>query len=74
MDSKGRALLVQHVESLALAKGAFAEVCGISPPMLSHLLTGNRKPTLRVAFLIEHATEGDVPASSWLEYDDDGGQ
>ena len=64
---KGRALLIQYIDKTLLAKTAFAEACGVSPPMLSRYIHGNRKPTLRAAFQIEHATGGEVPASSWLE-------
>ena len=67
MQTKGCALLVQHIEKYALTKKMFAEASGISSSMLSHILAGKRQPTLAVAFLIERASEGEVPAASWLE-------
>ena len=43
-----------------------AEAIGISPSSLSDIKKGNRVPSLRVAFAIEDATEGAVPARSWV--------
>jgi transcriptional regulator with XRE-family HTH domain len=43
-----------------------AEAIGISPSYLSDIKKGNRVPSLRVAFAIEDATEGAVPARSWV--------
>ena len=43
-----------------------AEAIGISPSYLSDIKKGNRVPSLRVAFAIEDATEGTVPARSWV--------
>ena len=45
---------------------ALAEAIGISPSYLSDIKKGNRVPSLRVAFAIEDATEGAVPARSWV--------
>ena len=45
---------------------ALAEAIGISPSYLSDIKKGNRVPSLRVAFAIEDATSGAVPARSWL--------
>lgn len=46
---------------------ALAEAVGISPSYLSDMKKGNRVPSLRVAFAIEEATDGAVPARSWLK-------
>ena len=45
---------------------ALAEAIGISPSYLSDIKKGNRVPSLRVAFAIEDATQGAVPARSWV--------
>lgn len=66
-NSRGRALLAAHIERLGCAKRSFAEAAGVSPAMLSHLLSGNRSVTLTVAYQIERASDGDVPAYSWLQ-------
>lgn len=46
---------------------ALAEAIGISPSYLSDIKKGNRVPSLRVAFAIEDATQGAVPARSWVQ-------
>jgi hypothetical protein len=44
-----------------------AEAVGISQSYLSDMKKGNRSPSLRVAVAIEDATDGAVPARSWLK-------
>jgi transcriptional regulator with XRE-family HTH domain len=44
---------------------ALAQAVGISASYLSDIKKGNRVPSLRVAFAIEDATNGAVPARSW---------
>ena len=46
---------------------ALAEAVGISPSYLSDIKKGNRVPSLRVAFAMEEATQGAVPARSWVQ-------
>jgi transcriptional regulator with XRE-family HTH domain len=46
---------------------ALAQAVGISSSYLSDIKKGYRAPSLRVAFAIEDATEGAVPARSWLK-------
>jgi transcriptional regulator with XRE-family HTH domain len=46
---------------------ALAEAVGISPSYLSDIKKGYRAPSLRVAFAIEDATQGAVPARSWVK-------
>jgi plasmid maintenance system antidote protein VapI len=64
---KGRALLLRHIEESGLTHKAFAEACGISAPMLSHILAGDRNVTLHVAFWIQRASHGAVPAEIWVD-------
>jgi DNA-binding transcriptional regulator YdaS (Cro superfamily) len=45
---------------------ALAEAIGVSPSYLSDMKKGNRVPSLRVAFAIEDATQGAVPARGWV--------
>ncbi len=45
---------------------ALAQAVGISQSYLSDIKNGNRVPSLRVAFAIEDATQGAVPARSWV--------
>lgn len=45
---------------------ALAQVVGISPSYLSDMKKGNRVPSLRIAFAIEDATQGAVPARGWV--------
>ena len=63
-------VLAEYVKS-ARATGEVqakvAERFGISRSYLSEIASGAKEPSLRVAFRIERATEGAVPASSWAE-------
>lgn len=48
-------------------KGSWlADAAGISPSYLSDIKSGRRAPSLQVAFAIEDATGGDVPARAWV--------
>ena len=60
---------MEHLkEYLKTHKGsALAQAVGISASYLSDIKKGNRVPSLRVAFAIERATEGKVPARAWVE-------
>jgi transcriptional regulator with XRE-family HTH domain len=60
---------MEHLqEYLKTHKGsALAQAVGISASYLSDIKKGNRVPSLRVAFAIEDATNGDVPARSWVQ-------
>lgn len=49
---------------------ALAQAIGISPSYLSDIKKGNRVPSLKVAFAIEDATKGAVPARSWVSETD----
>lgn len=66
-NTRGRTLLIDHIERYGISKRVFAEASGISAPMLSHLLAGKRNATLVVAANIERASDGAVPVHSWLE-------
>lgn len=67
MKSKGCRLLAGHIQRGWATHKAFAEASGISPTMLSHILSGRRRPTLDAAFAIEEASGGVVPAPVWRE-------
>lgn len=45
--------------------GDFAQKIGISSAYLSQILSGERRPGLNVACLIEDATGGAVPVHVW---------
>lgn len=63
--TRGQRLLREYVSGWAKTKQSLAEACGISPTLLSHFLSGRRRPTLDSVFGIQAATG--VPAESWLE-------
>lgn len=56
----------EFIRSSGLNRAAWADRLGISRPYLSDLLNGNKTPSLQLAFKIEQATGGKVPASAWL--------
>ena len=49
-----------------LSRTDWAKRLNISKSYMSDLLNGNRVPSLDLAVRIERATDGAVPASSWL--------
>lgn len=65
--TRGQRLLREYVSGWAKTKQSLAEACGVSPTLLSHFLSGRRRPTLDSVFGIRAATG--VPAEAWLEDD-----
>lgn len=61
--------LTAHIKDAGLKRNEFAKVIGISAPYLSQILNGEKRPSLDLAFRIEAATGGNVPASSWVSHD-----
>lgn len=53
-------------------QSALASEIGVSKGYLSYLARGLKSPGLDTAFAIERATEGAVPASSWVFTQDEG--
>lgn len=64
--TRGQRLLREYVCGWIGTKQSFAEACGVSPTLLSHFLSGRRRPTLEAVFGIQRATKGKVPADTWL--------
>lgn len=54
------------LDSDAETQSAFARKIGISRSYLSEIASGKKRPSLALAFKIESATEGAIPASSWV--------
>jgi transcriptional regulator with XRE-family HTH domain len=67
MRTRGRTLLTQHLQRCDFPKKAFAEASGVTAAGLCHLLAGKRRPSLQLAYHIERASDGEVPALSWME-------
>lgn len=74
MRTRGCRLLKRHIKDGWVSKKAFADASHISPTMLSHILSGRRRPTLDAAFTIAEASNGVVPASMWRECEREDGQ
>lgn len=55
-----------YLKAHGMTGGAFAALVGLHPVALSRIRRGHQQPTLAVAFAIEAATGGAVPARSWL--------
>jgi transcriptional regulator with XRE-family HTH domain len=58
--------LKAYIAAQGMSARSFAQAAGLSAPGLHGLMTGRNKPSLEVAFAIEDATGGAVPARSWL--------
>lgn len=59
--------LAAWLEQTSTSRAEFARRCEYDPSNLSKLLNGAIKPTLEMAFRIERATDGVIPASEWVE-------
>ena len=59
--------LAAHITATGQSQAALASDLGISRSHMSELVSGAKKPSLDLAFAIERATGGAVPASSWVD-------
>lgn len=67
--TRGQRLLREFISGWSGTKQSFAQACGVSPTLLSHFLSGRRRPTLEAVFGIQTATDDYIPAETWLEDD-----
>lgn len=59
--------LTTYLTETGISQAELSEALGISRGHMSLLASGERKPSLNLAFAIERATKGAVPASSWSD-------
>jgi transcriptional regulator with XRE-family HTH domain len=59
--------LKAYIAQQGISAREFAARVGMSPAGLHGLMNKRNAPSLAVAFKIEDATGGDVPARSWLD-------
>lgn len=57
--------LVSYLKATRTKQADLAKKIGVSRGYMSELAAGNKMPSLPVAFAIEDATDGAVPASCW---------
>lgn len=62
---KGPVLLQRYLRDAKQKPADFARATGLDEGRLSRLLRGIRRPDIDNATLIERATDGAVPATSW---------
>jgi len=60
--------LATHLKAAGIKRNEFARSVGISAPYLTQILAGRKRPSLDLAFRIEKATDGIVPASCWVSH------
>jgi transcriptional regulator with XRE-family HTH domain len=60
--------LATHLKAAGTKRNEFARIVGISAPYLTQILSGLKRPSLDLAFRIETATGGVVPASCWVSH------
>lgn len=61
--------LKSWLEAESVTQAELATRVGYDPSNMSKLLKGTIKPTLTLAFKIETATDGVIPASAWVQQD-----
>lgn len=59
-------MLREHIKASGYSQTVWAERLGIAKSYLSDLLNGNKVPSLDLAVRIQRATDGAVPADSWI--------
>ena len=59
--------LTTYLSETSTSQAKLSEALGISRSHMSLLVSGERKPGLDLAVAIERATDGAVPASSWVD-------
>ena len=65
MDTHHR--LQAWLKAADITAAEFARRLEYDPSNMSKLLKGAIRPTLEMAFRIERATAGQIPASAWVE-------
>jgi DNA-binding transcriptional regulator YdaS (Cro superfamily) len=58
--------LAAHLNTNGLSQRAFAAIVGVDPSIISRLTRAEMTPSLTLAVAIERATQGAVPAESWV--------
>lgn len=58
--------LKEYLTLNGLSQRAFAECIGVDPSIVSRLSREEMTPSLQLAADIEAATNGDIPATSWV--------
>lgn len=61
--------LDEFMEAKGIPNTAMAAKLGVDESYISHLRSGRKTPSLRIASKIESATEGEVRATSWAAQD-----
>lgn len=59
--------LATYLQTSGRRQADFAKDIGVGQPMVSKLVTNAVTPSLEVAVAIERATDGAVPAASWID-------
>lgn len=59
--------LSEYLKEAGMSQAAFAALVGVDKSIISRLSTEAMKPSLQLAFAIDRATGGKVPAASWVE-------
>lgn len=59
--------LDEHLKQNNIRRRDFAAEIGVHESVLSRFCNGLARPALDTAFAIERATNGAVPASSWVD-------
>lgn len=58
--------LKTFIDTAQTSQARLAQTVGISRGYMSELVSGTKTPSLDLAFAIEAATAGAVPAASWV--------
>jgi transcriptional regulator with XRE-family HTH domain len=62
--------LQKYLDDNSITQREFAARVSSSPSYINEIVAGSKTPGLKLAFAIERATGGAVPASSWIPADE----
>ena len=67
LDTKAHRRLRRFLRKSELTAKDLAQLSGLTPMQISHLICGRRRASLEVAVALEKVTQGAVAPRAWLE-------
>jgi len=67
METRGHQEIRLYLADKGLTGPKLAELAGLTPMQVAHLLKGRRRASLEVAVALEFATKGAVRPRDWVE-------
>lgn len=59
-------ILIEFLKRERMTQSMFGQICGVARSTINQYISDQRRPPLEEAFRIQDATNGEVPARTWL--------